>query len=228
MIREQCWNDAVKPLVSVLIITYNHEPFIAKAIEGVLDQIVSFRVEILIHDDASTDGTANIVREYQKKYPELIRAVIQTQNQHSQGGKPAGTLRKMAQAELIAFCEGDDYWINPLKLQKQYDFMVSHPECTICSGGYLRYYQAKDESLSHLKNPVKLEEHRGGYFFDLEGWRKYGLIKTVTVMYRNIFDNVDLPKYQYTRDTHIFYHLLKEGRGYYFREIFAVYRIHLA
>lgn len=120
-------------LVSISCIAYNQEKYIAQAIEGFLLQRTNFKYEILIHDDASTDRTADIIREYEHKFPDIIKPVYQTVNQYSQGIK-VGTKYNLprAQGKYIAFCEGDDYWIDPLKLQKQVDYMEKHPECSMC------------------------------------------------------------------------------------------------
>ncbi len=119
------------PLVSICCITYNHENYIRDAIEGFLMQKTDFPLEIIIHDDASTDMTADIVREYERKYPDIIRPIFQAENQHSKGKKIFAFALKVARGKYIALCEGDDYWIDPLKLQKQIAEMEKHPECYI-------------------------------------------------------------------------------------------------
>lgn len=122
------WVKQEDPLVSVVCITYNHEAYISDAIEGFLKQETTFPFEIIIHDDASTDKTADIVREYEAKYPKLIKGIYQTENQYSQGKKCSAIAWSSAQGEYIAFCEGDDYWTDPQKLQIQIDEMKKHPE----------------------------------------------------------------------------------------------------
>mgnify|MGYP006055355413 CR=1 FL=1 len=125
-------------LVSIHCATYNHEKYIVDAIESFLMQKTTFKYEILIHDDASTDRTADIIREYEKQYPNLIKAIYQTKNQYSQGKSISTINLKRAQGKYIALCEGDDYWTDPYKLQKQLDYMESHPECSLCvHGGYI-------------------------------------------------------------------------------------------
>jgi glycosyltransferase involved in cell wall biosynthesis len=131
-ITDQEWPEGVKPLVSVCCITYNHENFIQDCLNGILRQETSFPVEILIHDDASTDQTANIIREYEEKYPNLIRAIYQNDNQYSKGIKPSTIVYPAARGEYIAICEGDDYWISDRKLQTQFDTLRGHPDSSIC------------------------------------------------------------------------------------------------
>lgn len=123
-----------QPLVSVPMLTYNHAPFIAQAIEGVLQQKTNYTFELVIGEDCSTDGTRDIVFEYQKKYPGIIRVVTSDKNV----GMKKNSLRtvKACQGKYIAFCEGDDYWHHPYKLQKQVDYMESHPECGLVYSSY--------------------------------------------------------------------------------------------
>lgn len=122
-----------QPMVSVLMITYNHEKFIRQAIEGVLMQKVDFEYELLIHDDASPDRTADIIREYEAKYPKIVKPIYQTENQYSQGIDVSRFNRERARGKYLASCEGDDYWTDPFKLQKQIDFLESHPEYIACA-----------------------------------------------------------------------------------------------
>ncbi len=115
------------PLVSVKMITYNHAPFIAQAIEAVLQQKTNFPFELVIGEDCSTDGTRKIVFEYQEKYPDIIRVLTSEKNV----GMKKNSYRtiKACRGKYIAFCEGDDYWHREDKLQKQVAYLESHPEC---------------------------------------------------------------------------------------------------
>ncbi len=117
------------PLVSIMMITYNHASFIAQAIEGVLQQKANFLFELVIGEDCSTDGTREIVFQYQKKYPDIIRVITSDKNV----GTTKNSYRtfKACRRKYIAFCEGDDYWHRPDKLQKQVDYIESHPKCGV-------------------------------------------------------------------------------------------------
>lgn len=122
-------NEIQEPLVSICCMTYNHEKYIRDAIESFLMQETDFKFEVLIHDDASTDRTADIIRSYEKKYPEIIKPIYQTENQYSKGVIISSTFNfPRAKGKYIAFCEGDDYWTDPKKLQKQINEMSKYPE----------------------------------------------------------------------------------------------------
>lgn len=118
------------PLLSVHIITYNQERYIAQAIEGALRQKTDFPYEIIIGEDCSTDGTANIVLEYQRTHPDMIRVIT---SEHNVG--PAANSRRVRQAcrgRYLAICDGDDYWTDPKKLQMQVEFLEAKPEYSMC------------------------------------------------------------------------------------------------
>lgn len=115
--------------VSIVLVTYNQAEFITKAIESILSQKTNFLYEIIIHDDASTDGTSDIVRSYSAKYPHKIKCVVQAENKYSRGIRIFSLACSYATSPLVAICEGDDYWIDDLKLQKQYDYMLKNKQC---------------------------------------------------------------------------------------------------
>lgn len=123
----------MKPLVSICCITYNHEKYIADAIESFLMQETSFPFEIIIHDDASTDNTAKIIKEYEKQYPEIIKPIYQTENQYSKGNSPSNDfVVPIVKGKYIAMCEGDDYWIDSKKLKKQVNFLENNERYIMC------------------------------------------------------------------------------------------------
>jgi glycosyltransferase involved in cell wall biosynthesis len=120
------------PLVSIMCLTYNHASFIRQCLDGFIMQKTSFPIEAVIHDDASTDGTADIIREYEKKYPDIIKPIYQKENQYSKGLDILTTVFRKLRGKYIAFCEGDDYWIDENKLQKQIDFLEANEDFSIC------------------------------------------------------------------------------------------------
>ena len=123
-----------KVMVSVICNTYNHEKYIKSALDGFVMQKTNFEYEVLIHDDASTDSTADIIREYEKKYPDIIKPIYQSENQYSKKVPISKTYQySRAKGKYIAICEGDDYWTDPFKLQKQFDMMEAHPEVDMCA-----------------------------------------------------------------------------------------------
>jgi glycosyltransferase involved in cell wall biosynthesis len=117
-----------RPVVSVLCSTYQHGGFIEDAIRGFLGQRTTFPLEVIIRDDASTDGTAEIVADFAARYPAIIRAVLEPENRWRQ---PRPHLRSMARGEFIARCEGDDYWIDPHKLETQVATLRAHPDAVL-------------------------------------------------------------------------------------------------
>lgn len=119
--------------VSVVCNTFNHSKYIRDALDGFVNQKTNFKFEVLLHDDASTDNTADIIREYVEKYPDIIKPIYQTENQFSKGVKINRTYQApRVTGKYVAFCEGDDYWTDPLKLQKQYDFLENHTDYSMC------------------------------------------------------------------------------------------------
>ena len=126
-------------LVSICCATYNHQDYIKDAIEGFLMQETNFNFEIIVHDDASTDSTAEIIRAYEQQYPQLIRAVYQNTNKYSKRTPIFNTyILPQASGKYIALCEGDDYWTDKNKLQIQIDYMESNPTCSMCCHAHRR------------------------------------------------------------------------------------------
>ena len=213
----------MKPLVSISCTAYNHVQFIRQCLDGFVMQKATFHFEVLIHDDASMDGTQDIIREYEVKYPEIIKPIYQKVNQYSKG-IPIGVTFNMprAQGKYIALCEGDDYWTDPYKLQKQVDFLESHPNYVMCSHRFDQYYEDR-----HRLEKEKDDTFQGADY-DLQNliggkW----LTQTLTVMYRrSALDLKQYERYGMSMDIILFYELLKHGKGYCFPEAMGVYRYH--
>lgn len=126
-------NQGKNKKVSVYCLAYNHEKYIRNTLEGFVNQVTDFEYEVFVHDDASTDGTKKIIQEYERNYPEMIRGIYQTKNQYSQGKKiVANFIVPRLNGEYVAICEGDDYWCDTCKLQKQVDFLEQNPEYSAC------------------------------------------------------------------------------------------------
>ncbi len=228
-LSNQQWSGDEPIMVSVVVATYNHEKYIAQTIDGILMQETNFRVEILVNDDASTDSTAQIVKEYNREYPQLFRNFYQPENQYSKGVKPwIDILFPIAKGKYIAICEGDDYWTDPLKLQKQVDFLEEHPEYSMVCGGFKSVNTVTGEEITAIKDVENsIDNTEQGFDITLERFFKQWLTKTLTLVYRTeLYNPNDFKDYKYTKDVHLNYHLLKRGKGYYMKEVFGVYHIH--
>lgn len=215
------------PLVSVRCITYNHESYITQALDGFLMQKTNFPFEVIIHDDASTDNTADIIREYEVKYPKIIKPIYETENQYSKHDGSIGRIMNAAcKGKYIAMCEGDDYWTDENKLQIQVDFLEKHSDFSLCSHRYKKYYQNENRWEDDDYDSMFAKE-RDGFIITTEiNYLKCWCTKTMTLMYRkNCIDINTLQKYKYTRDIHLNYHLLSQGNGYCLPFTGAVYRI---
>lgn len=187
--------DTEHPLVSVKCLAFNQEKYIAQTLDGFLIQETDFPFEVIVHDDASKDRTAEILREYEKKYPLIVKPVYQTENQWS---KHDGSLTRAANAPLkgkyIAECEGDDYWTNPNKLQMQADFLESHDDY-FAIGHNVRIVDDNGVPMAQ-DNPIWRKwfntytsmEDRDYTLQDFEKGIMFG--QTCTRMYRNIIQKM--------------------------------------
>lgn len=177
-----------KPLVTISCITYNQENFIGNAIEGFLCQKTNFDYEILVHDDASTDNTAQVIKRYLKEYPDKIKGVFESENQYSKGINPNFINYKLSSGKYIALCEGDDYWIDPLKLQKQVDYMEEHKDCTFCfTNGYIE--NTADHNARRIFIPYDHSRYDKRYYkhgnrrYDLENFWQLSFIPTASFLF---------------------------------------------
>lgn len=214
-------NQDQRPLmVTIQCITYNHEKYIRQCLEGFVMQKTNFRFEAIVHDDASTDGTADIIREYAKQYPDIIKPIFETENQYS---KHDGTIGKIIRqntfGKYVAMCEGDDYWIDPLKLQKQVDFLESHPDYGLVYTDVNFYFQNKDVMKCNYISSGKLKQ---SHDFE-EHLVNAGYIAPCTWVYRRDF----LPKnsHQYVDGTFpLALDIWAQSKVYFLNETTAVYR----
>lgn len=148
-------NESNNPLVVVWCITYNQKAFIRDALNGFLIQKTNFPIEVVVHDDASSDGTTEIVMEYAEKYPELFTPMIETENQWKKGGlKRIITIMNEyhRRGKYIAFCEGDDYWTDENKLQYQVDYLENHHEYSMCFHSAKKKYECDAKAWIDCEN----------------------------------------------------------------------------
>lgn len=202
--------DVCLPLVSVVTITYNHEPYIAKTIEGVLKQQADFPIEYIVAEDCSTDKTREICKEYAAKYPDVIRLICSEQNV----GPKENERRAFAAArgKYIAFCEGDDYWTDPLKLQKQADFLESHLEYSACFHRCRQYDESRNEFYEDDCGDVFKEGQDCVEVTEEVFFRKW-ITQPLTMVYRRECLPMSLyEKYENYKDTFQIYNLLQKGK----------------
>lgn len=174
-----------RPAVSVLCMTYNQESYIEDALKGFLQQKTTFPFELIVHDDASQDRTAEIIKEYADNYPNLIKPILQKDNQFSQlGMQMAIDLINDCAGKYIAICEGDDYWISSSKLQDQYDLMELDSDASICIHNALRknLNTGNEDLFNKTSLPTKLSSLdviRRGWFSPTASYffRKYEIPK---------------------------------------------------
>lgn len=147
--------------VSIICLTYNQEKYIRDTMDGFLIQKTNFNYEILVHDDASTDGTVEILKEYHQKYPDIIRLILEVENQYSKGVDLTKDIcLPYVRGKYIAFCEGDDYWTYIGKLQAQYDIMEAEPGISMCYHNAVIHNEGKDNLF------LNVSRHKSGYIKD--------------------------------------------------------------
>jgi len=212
--------DSIK--VSIICNTFNHEKYIEDAIKGFVNQKTNFKYEVCIHDDASNDHTKDIILKYERLYPELIYSIIQTENQYSKGVSVNTINSSRARGEYIAFCEGDDYWTDPYKLQKQVNLFEKYPDCAlVLHGSYImnarNKYAKKTWLFTNVERKLNVEEvlnsrgiiaaHNSYMYRNIENtypdfFRNLGVLDTMRCIYFAINHSV-----------------------YYIPEIMSVYRV---
>ncbi|UTA68392.1 glycosyltransferase [Emticicia sp. 21SJ11W-3] len=221
--------ESTRPKVSVCVPTYNHESFIRQTLDGILMQKTDFSYEIVIGDDASTDNNQTIIREYIAQHPQLFNAFLHQENQGPTEPKEfAGRnnvlgIIKACKGDYVALCEGDDYWTDPLKLQKQFDFMEANKSYMIC----------------HHNMQVIYEDHSPGHFFNTSDQKMHSTIQdiledrwfiaTASTFYRNHFRDHDFAAWHSRAaagDWALVIQLAAQGDIHYIPEPMGVYRKH--
>lgn len=205
-------------MVSIRCLAYNHEKSIRETLESFVMQKTNFRFEAIVHDDASTDGTAGIIREYAEKYPDIIKPIYETENQYSKhDGSLFSIMNKACTGKYIAYCEGDDYWIDPLKLQKQVDYLEAHPEVvySCCRFNVLNEYTNTYTTCPNRYFDNELNKDKKEFLFDIEyPFTVEWVTLTLTqVIRRELLDEQFYKKFKYARDVHTIYRVLSAGKG---------------
>ena len=212
----------MKPLVSIVCTTYNHECYIRQTLHGFVMQQCDFPIEVIVHDDASTDNTALIIKEYEDKYS-FIRSIIQSENQYSKGVSHWEYLFiNEAKGKYIAICEGDDYWTDPLKLQKQVDYMQKNDKVSFCFHNAMVYYV--DSGNKSLFNTGLDSREYCTKDLLLKKW----FIPTASILLRaKLADNLfpDWYKKVYNGDLGLELLLSNRGSFFYINEIMSIYRM---
>lgn len=219
-------------LVAIHCLTYNHEPYIRDCLDGFIMQKTNFKFVAIVHDDASTDCTASIIREFADKYPEIIYPIIETENQWS---KYDGSLERIMReaidatgAKYVAMCEGDDYWIDPYKLQKQVDILESDETLMACATNTITISNTGDVLSKYKKNIVK--DNKEGRYNLRDFMHTTHQYPTASVVYRRnhtekVREYSRITSNPYFGDWNLWIALHIIGDFYYLDETTCAYRI---
>lgn len=224
-----------EPLVSIRCMVYNHEPFLRQCLDGFVMQQTTFPFEAIVHDDASTDGSADIIREYAEKYPDIIKPIFETENQYS---KHDGSLVRIIDAAMhpaskyIATCEGDDYWTDPNKLQLQVDFLESHHDYYMTCHAFTIFYDETKKFQAHpFVDELPLSVFKGRdyctptlYNFIYSRW--FTLTLTIVRRKKTYIDEISRSKFRHFYDYIACYYMMKAGKCALFKDVMGVYRRH--
>lgn len=210
-----------KPFVGVLMLAYNHGRFIEQAIKSILMQKTNFKVQIFVAEDYSTDSTRQIILKYQKDYPDSFKVILQKQN--------VGALANLQsvlsniEGKYIAVLEGDDYWIDPLKLQKQVDFLENNPDYNMTVGRFMYYFQ-DSKTFKKSRGFVSLNK-----VLTLKDYLAYNFSQAATFLFRNnLADFPEVFVHAHAGDQAVMIVATQDKKIKYFPDYFSVYRIHKA
>lgn len=217
--------------VSVYCLAYNHGKYIRDALEAFVSQETTFKYEVIVHDDASTDNTADIIREYAEKYPDIIKPIFQTENQYSKGIQVTDTyIWPQMRGNYVAICEGDDYWTDSKKLQYQYEIMEQHPECSICTHN-TKVMRADDGEISGFFPDKKFNIREGIVSKDTQmNVALFNLFHLTSVfLRRSVYDNYMANKPEFAKvlpagDKALQLYFAKYGYMYFIDRDMSVYR----
>lgn len=218
---------AIKPIVAIRCLTYNQEKYIHDTLEGFVMQKTDFPFVAIVHDDASNDGTANIIRDYAEKYPEIIIPIIETENQYSKHDGSLGRIMNKAceetGAKYYASCEGDDYWTDPYKLQKQVDFLEAHPDYSMV---YTAFHTCDQDGKPFHSDTYQYLLGLSESGDILPKLLSLNFILTCTICYRKeVLDSLIYRSSPFTLDYNLFLCAAWEGKLKFLEDYTATYRI---
>lgn len=216
----------MEPLVSVVCTVFNHQDYLEECLHGFVSQKANFKIEVLVNDDKSKDSSREIIAKYENKYPELFKCIYQQENQYSKGVDPwSDILFAKAKGKYIALCEGDDYWIDPYKLQKQVDFLEANPSFAMVFSG------AETIIEDNLSSYRKINSFDNDRIFTGQEILDTWIVPTASVIFRtkylkdNDYSKIKNEKFIY-RDMPLFLYLSTKGKVYGFKDKMVAYRRH--
>ena len=223
-------NRYPEPLVAVRCMAYNHEKYISDALDGILRQKTTFPFYIFVHDDCSTDNTANIIKEYEKKYPKIIKAIYEEKNLWSMNnGSLSKVINDNVKAKYEALCEGDDYWIDNLKLEKQISYMEKNPSCSITftNGKTLDVQTGKYDEVCSLA-PGESTYYSQSHVITLKNCAEISFPPTASYVVRlEHKKGIDRVPTCATGDLRMRMYCMTNGYAYYFSDVTCVYRVNV-
>lgn len=221
------------PLVAIHCLVYNHELYLRDCFEGFVKQQTNFPFVVIVHDDASTDKSVTIIREYENKYPHIFRPIYEKENQYSIGKyqiieESMKNAIVKTEAKYVAMCEGDDYWIDPLKLQKQVDFLESNLNYSLCfTNSIVKSSDCETVAINHIWDTYSIEEVIGTNSLNMvkRGDNVVSCGHTSTILYRRPQERI--PKWVsqcFIGDEPLFIYLSQFGKAKFLNEPMSVYR----
>jgi glycosyltransferase involved in cell wall biosynthesis len=221
-----------KTLVAIKCTVYNHEPYLRDCLEGFVMQQTNFPFVAIVHDDASTDNSAAIIREYEEKYPDIIKPIYEAENQYSKRDGSLGRIMNAAVdaigAKYVAMCEGDDYWTDPLKLQKQVDFMEANPEYSLClTNSIVKFDDREVLAINHIWDTYTIEDVLNTNALNIKS-RGDNIVPcghTSTIFYKK--PNKEYPHWMskcFIGDEPLMIYLAHHGKVKFINEVTSVYR----
>ena len=221
-------------MVSIHCLVYNHEAYLRQCLESILMQKTCFRFEVIVHDDASTDGSATIIQEFASRYPSIIKPIFEKENQYSKHDDSLDRIMlNHTRGVFVAFCEGDDYWTNPHKLQIQYDAMMDNPDCTIAFAKVLKVNRVGEWNGLAIPSDRFIKAGKVSLSTYLEEEFYYGRWAFHTLSFfirKNVMDDYLWFRYSLLKDfpygdMPIALQCLRKGNGIYIDEVVGSYRM---